>query len=242
MEGESNFILTVDHASSRIPRRLGDLGLPASELQRHVAWDIGALGVARLVAKALRAPLVAQNYSRLVIDCNREPGSESSIPKLAEWVAVPGNVDLSDIEIRARRAEIFDPYHSYIGALFDEKLAARRPVILVAMHTMTDVFKGTRRDMHAAVLYGHDARFAVLVLDALRRDKDLLIAENEPYLVQGTHYTIPRHAEIRRVPYVEIEIRQDLVNNERGQALWAPRIAAALCSAERALFADPQVL
>src|SRR6202521_4695504 len=95
-QGRSNFVIVVDHASRRIPRRLNDLGLPASELQRHIAWDIGALGVARQVAAALDAPLVAQNYSRLVIDCNRDPKVPTSIPRVSESSEIPGNVDLSE--------------------------------------------------------------------------------------------------------------------------------------------------
>src|SRR5579871_3335452 len=110
--GESVFVIAVDHAGALIPKRLGDLGLPATELERHVAWDIGALGVARLISAELDAPLVAQNYSRLVIDCNRYPGAESSIPQMAEYHEVPGNTGLSDVEVLARREEIFEPYHA----------------------------------------------------------------------------------------------------------------------------------
>jgi predicted N-formylglutamate amidohydrolase len=234
-QGQSNFVIVVDHASRRIPRRLNDLGLPASELQRHIAWDIGAFGVARQVAAALDAPLVAQNYSRLVIDCNRDPTVATSIPRVSELIEIPGNIDLTADEAAARRAEIFDPYHNRVRALLDERLAAARPAILVAQHTMTDVYKGVRRDMHAAVLYNRDRRFAGIVLDMLRRETDLLIADNEPYFVSDeTDYTIPRHGEARGLPHVEIEIRQDLVSDDAGQAAWARRITRALQDAERA--------
>jgi predicted N-formylglutamate amidohydrolase len=235
-QGQSNFVIVVDHASRRIPRRLNDLGLPASELQRHIAWDIGAFGVARQVAAALDAPLVAQNYSRLVIDCNRDPTVATSIPRLSELIEIPGNIDLTADEAAARRVEIFDPYHNRVSALLDERQAAARPAILVAQHTMTDVYKGVRRDMHAAVLYNRDRRFAGIVLDMLRRETDLLIADNEPYFVSDeTDYTIPRHGEARGLPHVEIEIRQDLVSDDAGQAAWAQRITRALQDAERAL-------
>jgi predicted N-formylglutamate amidohydrolase len=234
--GRSHFVIVVDHAGRRIPRRLADLGLPASELQRHIAWDIGALGVARQTAAALDAPLVAQNYSRLVIDCNRDPRVASSIPRLSETSEIPGNIDLSEVEIAARRAEIFDPYHQHITALLDARAAAQRPTILVAQHSMTNIYKGVRRDMHAAVLYNRDRRFAGLVLDALRREPGLVVADNEPYFVSDeTDYTIPRHGEARGLPHVEIEIRQDLVGDEAGQAEWARRITRALQEAERAL-------
>jgi len=237
--GRSNFVIVVDHASRRIPRRLKDLGLPESELERHIAWDIGALGVARRVAAALDSALVAQNYSRLVIDCNRDPAVVSSIPTLSEMTEIPGNIGLSEAARRARREEIFDPYHARVRALLDERAAAGRPTILVAQHSMTNVYKGERRPMHAAVLYNRDRRFAGLVLEALRREAHLIIADNEPYFVSDeTDYTIPRHGEARGLPHVEIEIRQDLVTEEGGQVEWAERIGRALREAETALLGE----
>jgi predicted N-formylglutamate amidohydrolase len=233
--GRSNFVIVVDHAGRRIPERLGDLGLPAAELLRHIAWDIGALGVARRMAATLDAPLVAQNYSRLVIDCNRDPKVTTSIPLVGESIGIPGNIGLSAVEIAARRAEIFDPYHDRVCSLLDERRAAGRTTILVAQHSMTDLFKGVRREMHAAVLYNRDRRFAGLVLDALRGEPGLVIGDNQPYFVSDeTDYTIPRHGEARGLPHVEIEIRQDLITDEAGQDEWAKRICRALQAAEAA--------
>ena len=235
-QGRSNFVIVVDHAGRRIPRRLKNLGLPESELQRHIAWDIGALGVARQMAAALDATLVAQNYSRLVIDCNRDPAAPSSIPVLSESSEIPGNVGLSEQQIAARRREIFDPYHAHIRALLEERAAAGRPTILVAQHSMTDVYKGVPREMQAAVLYNRDRRFAGLMLDLLRREDHLTIGDNEPYFVSDeTDYTVPRHGEARGLPHVEIEIRQDLVGDEAGQTEWAQRIGRALQEAEKIL-------
>ena len=238
-QGRSNFVIVVDHAGRRIPQRLKNLGLPDSELRRHIAWDIGALGVARQTAAALDATLVAQNYSRLVIDCNRDPAVPSSIPVLSESSEIPGNVGLSDEQRAARRREIFEPYHAHVRALLEERAAAGRPTILVAQHSMTDVYKGVRRGMHAAILYNRDRRFAGLMLDMLRREAHLTIADNEPYFVSDeTDYTIPRHGEARGLPHVEIEIRQDLVGDEAGQTEWAGRIARALQDAEKILLGD----
>jgi predicted N-formylglutamate amidohydrolase len=232
--GRSSFIVVADHAGAQIPRRLANLGLPATELQRHIAWDIGVLGVARRIAGALDAPLLAQNYSRLVIDCNRDPKVASSIPHISETREIPGNKDLTGAEIAARRREIFDPYHRRITELIDERAAAGRATIVVAQHTMTDVYKGVRREMHAAILYNRDRRFAGLVLEMLRREAGLIVADNEPYFVSDeTDYTIPHHAEARGLPYVEIEVRQDLVSDDAGQAQWAARIARALEDAGR---------
>src|SRR6202521_703756 len=239
-EGRSAFVIVVDHAGWRIPRRLANLGLPSAELERHIAWDIGALGVARRVAAAVDAPLIAQNYSRLVIDCNRDPQVATSIPHISETSEIPGNMNLSSAEIAARRAEIFDPYHRRIRELIDERMAAGRPTILVAQHTMTDIYKGVRRDMHAAILYNRDRRFAGIVLKMLRRERDLVVADNEPYFVSDdTDYTIPRHGEARGLPHVEIEIRQDLVSDEAGQTEWAQRITRPLRDRDQAFLGGP---
>jgi predicted N-formylglutamate amidohydrolase len=234
-DGRSNFVIVVDHASARIPRRLADLGVPQAELQRHIAWDIGALAVARHVSEALDAPMVAQNYSRLVIDCNRDPKVATSIPTMSESTEIPGNIELSEAQRLARRVAIFDPYHDRIAALLDERKAAGRPTILVSQHSMTDIYKGVRREMHAAVLYNRDRRFAGLLLDRLRREDHLHIADNQPYFVSDeTDYSIPNHGEARELPHAEIEIRQDLLLQEAGQREWAARIATALGDAERA--------
>ena len=239
IEGRSDFIIVADHASARIPRCLANLGLPDSELKRHIAWDIGALGVARRVAQAIDAPLVAQNYSRLVIDCNRDPKVATSISRISELREIPGNIGLTAVQIAARRAEIFDPYHRRIRELLDRRQAIGRRAILVAQHTMTDIYKSDRRKMHAAVLYNRDRRFAGVVLEMLRRERHLIIADNEPYFVSDeTDYTIPHHAEARSLLHVEIEIRQDLVNHEAGQAEWAARIARVLQDSQRVVDAD----
>jgi len=233
--GKSSFVITVDHASRRIPRHLGDLGLLPADLVRHIAWDIGAFEVAQQVSAILDAPLVAQNYSRLVIDCNRDPKVETSIPRISELREIPGNIGLSAAEIAARRAEIFDPYHWRIRELLDGRQAIGHRTILVAQHTMTDVYKSERRRMHAAVLYNRDRRFAGAVLEMLRREQHLIIADNEPYFVSDeTDYTIPHHAEARLLPYVELEVRQDLVSDEAGQAEWGQRIDRVLKDAQRA--------
>ena len=234
LDGTSNFVIVVDHASRRIPRRLAGLGLPPQELERHIAWDIGALEVARRMAAALDAPLVAQNYSRLVIDCNRDPQVPAAIVQVSEYTAVPGNADLGPAEIAARHADIFAPYHACIAALLEARQAAGRRTILVAQHSMTPVLKGVSRPMHAAVLYNRDRRFAGLVLEELRREAALVIGDNEPYFVSdATDFTIPHHGERRGLPHVEIELRQDLISAAPGQEEWAQRLVRVLRAAEQ---------
>src|SRR5712672_3589128 len=120
--GRSPFLLTCDHYGRLLPRALGDLGVAESELTRHIAWDIGIAGVAERLAEMLNAHLVAQRYSRLVIDCNRPPGAVSSIPVMSEATSVPRNEGISEQEREARRREIFEPYHHHIDAVIDGRV------------------------------------------------------------------------------------------------------------------------
>lgn len=231
--GASVFVIAVDHASRRIPQRLGNLGLPPAELERHIAWDIGALSVALGISGALDAALVAQGYSRLVIDCNRSTRVPSSIPVVGELVEIPGNIGLSDEEVHARRSEIFEPYHAHLRLLLEERTLAGQRTILLSQHSMTNVFKGVRRPMHAAVLYNRDPRFARLILELLSRESGLVVGENEPYKCsEESDYTVLHHAEAHGLPYVELEIRQDLIADASGQAEWAARLTRVLREAE----------
>jgi len=233
-DGRSDFVLLVDHASRRIPKNLGTLGLPDSELVRHIAWDIGSLAVAKRVSEALDAALVFQNYSRLVIDCNRDPAAATSIPILGETTPVPGNEALSADARQARTDAIFTPYHEHIRALLDERESQGRRTILIAQHSMTDIFKGQRRDMQAAVMYNRDPRFGRRLREALSNGNGLTVADNQPYaMTDATDFTLPHHGEKRGLPHVGLELRQDLVADETGQAEWADRVAGALEAARR---------
>src|SRR5580692_527290 len=155
-DATSPFLLVADHAGSLIPRALGRLGLVEAELQRHIAWDIGIAGLGRLLADALDATLIQQNYSRLVIDCNRPLDAASSIPAISESTAIPGNAGLADTDKAARATEIFRPYHERIEAELERRRKAGRAGALVSLHSFTPVFKGEARPWHAAVLYNRD--------------------------------------------------------------------------------------
>ncbi len=227
-DGRSDFVIVVDHASRRIPRGLNALGLPESELVRHIAWDIGALAVADHVSAALDAALVAQNYSRLVMDCNRAPSVPSAVPAVSELTVIPGNETLGDEQREARRLAVHAPYHDHIAALVDERARQGRKTILIAQHTMTPVFKGSVREMQAAVMYNRDGRFALALKEALAED-GVLVADNQPYaMTDATDHTLPVHGEKRGLLHVGLEIRQDLVGDPAGQLLWADRVAKAL--------------
>jgi predicted N-formylglutamate amidohydrolase len=227
--GNSVFFLTCDHAGRAIPRRLGRLGLPEAEIRRHIAWDIGIGAVGWRLSRLLDAACIRQAYSRLVIDCNRDPAVPSSIPEISETTEIPGNRGVSAVARAARIAAVFQPYHDRIAAALDRRSAAGRATALVALHSFTPVFKGVARPWHAAVLFNRDPRLARALAALLRAEGGLVIGENEPYAVSDeTDYTVPVHGERRGLPYVEIEIRQDLIADPAGQALWAERLARLL--------------
>lgn len=233
LEGTSPFLLTVDHAGKRLPRRVGTLGISATELSRHIGWDIGILGVSRLLSARLDAAMVGQVYSRLVIDCNRDPSVPSSIPVLSETTEIPGNAGLGEAEREARRLALFEPYHARLRAVLDAR--ADRETVLISMHSFTPVFKGVARPWQVGVLYNRDTRLAHILRDLLAAEGDLTVGDNEPYQVSDlTDYTVPVHAERRGLAHVEIEIRQDLIEGEPGQAAWADRFARLLPEALRA--------
>ena len=235
--GRSPFLLICDHYGRLIPRALGDLGLAESELTRHIAWDIGIAGVAEALSKQHDAHLIAQNYSRLVIDCNRPPHAASSIPRISEATTIPGNEGLTGEAAAIRRREIFDPYHRHIDAIIDQRLRDQRPTALVALHSFTPVYAGIARPWHIGTLYHRDTRLPPLLLKLLRAEPDLVVGDNEPYAVSDeTDYTIPLHGEARGLISTGIEIRQDLISDQAGQQQWADRIARIFGAIEERLY------
>jgi predicted N-formylglutamate amidohydrolase len=227
--GRSVFFLTCDHAGRAIPRRLDGLGLPEHETRRHIAWDIGIGAVGRQLSRLLDAAVVLQTYSRLVIDCNRDPKVPSSIPEISETTEIPGNRRLGEAARAARVEMIFRPYHDTIAVALYRRTAADRTTVLVALHSFTPVFKGVARPWHAAVLYNRDARLAHPLFELLSAENGLLVGDNEPYAVSDlTDYTVPVHGERRGLPHVEIEIRQDQIDDPAGQTAWAERLARLL--------------
>ncbi len=227
--GPSPFLLVADHAGNAMPRALGRLGLAEAECERHIALDIGIAGLGRLLADALDAMLFQQNYSRLVIDSNRPPGSPTSILEISESTPVPGNVDLGEAGKAARARAIFRPYHDRIEDELDRRRQAGRPAVLIALHSFTPTFKGVARPWHAAVLYHRDPRFPRRLLALLKEEKGLIVGDNEPYSVSDeTDYTIPVHGERRGLPHALVEIRQDLIADDNGQRAWAELLARLL--------------
>ena len=224
--GRSPFLLTCDHYGRLIPRVLGDLGLPESELVRHIAWDIGIAGVAEALSHHLDAHLIVQRYSRLVIDCNRPPDVASSIPRISEATTISGNDGISREAAAMRRTQIFDPYHRRIDEIIDRRRHQGLPTVLVSLHSFTPVYAGIARPWHIGTLYHRDTHLPPLLLKLLRAEADLVVGDNEPYAVSDeTDYTIPVHGEARGLMNTGIEIRQDLIGDAVGEKAWADRLA-----------------
>jgi predicted N-formylglutamate amidohydrolase len=228
-DGSSPFVFTCDHYGRLIPRALGDLGLDDHERQRHIAWDIGIAGVAEQVSAALNAHLLAQRYSRLVIDCNRPPAAASSVPPVSEATAIPGNQGITQDAADERRRLIFEPYHRRIAEVLDRRARDGKPTILVSLHSFTPIYTDVARPWHIGTLYHRDHRLPKRLLRELRTEPALVVGDNQPYAVSdATDYTIPVHGEARGLINTGIEIRQDLITDEAGQRQWAERLIRIL--------------
>jgi len=236
-EGAARFAILCDHASSRVPRALDNLGLPAAELERHIAWDIGAAAITRRLAAHFDAPAVLAGYSRLIIDCNRRLEDAQSILGSSDGTVIPGNRDLTERDAAARVEACFEPYHRACADVLDRLEARGEVPPVVMMHTFTPDLNGIRRPWHAGVLWdGEDGRMALPLLRALRARNGLLIGDNEPYNGASPHgYTMPTHAARHGRANVQIEIRQDLVADEAGIERWSAILVEALAG----VLADP---
>ncbi len=224
-DGGALFLLTGDHAGNLVPSALGTLGVAADDMARHIGWDIGVEALGRNLAARLDAAFVRQRYSRLVIDCNRDPGSAEAMPVVSDGTRIPGNIGLSAADRHRRVVEIHEPYQAAVAAAFE----ARPGAVLVALHSFTPAMAGVARPWHIGVLHdGHDDVFAQRLLDWLERNAGLPIGDNEPYRMDATDYTVPRHAFGAARPYVEVEVRQDLLGNAAGIDRIAALLAAGL--------------
>jgi predicted N-formylglutamate amidohydrolase len=228
-QGAAPVVLTCDHASRAVPRALDNLGLDAAALARHIGWDIGAAAVTRLLAPLLDAPALLGGYSRLVIDCNRDPADPSSIPAVSDGTPIPGNAALTPEARLARRAAIFDPYHAAITSRIDAWRRRGIAPALLSIHSFTPAMAGKQRPWHVGVLWDQDGRIALPLLDGLRAEPGLIVGDNEPYSArEPVGYTQRHHAFGTGLPHVAIELRQDLVGDESGAAAWAERLARLL--------------
>lgn len=234
-DGRFPLLLACDHAGNAVPRALADLGLPRTQLSRHIGWDPGGLDVGRRLSELLDAPLVASTYSRLVIDCNRWPAGEGSTPQVSDGTPVPANCALDEAAIKARADACFWPYHNAIDNALDRFAARGVMPALFVVHSFTPVMGGIQRPWQLGVLWRTDPRLAKPLLAALREIADVFVGDNEPYSARDpAEYTLQAHAESRGLPHCSIEIRQDLIGDRAGAQRWAELIAPALRRAVQA--------
>lgn len=230
--GTSSIFLVCEHAGRRVPKTLGSLGLSDRELERHIAYDIGAEPVARGLSERLDAPLVVQRYSRLVHDCNRPPQSPSAIPEVSESTKIPGNWNLTEAQRQARTDALYRPFHAHVSRLIDRRFGTGQPLIFVTIHSFTPVFKGIARTMHVGLLFDTDRRFTDCIAPLLKANGTFDVRCNEPYgPADGVCHTLNVHAGARGLPYSMIEIRNDLIQTESGQSEWADYLARVLLQA-----------
>jgi predicted N-formylglutamate amidohydrolase len=227
-DGGSNVVLVCDHASHRVPRRLGTLGLDPSRLREHVGWDPGAAAVARRLSTELDAPLVLSGYSRLVIDCNRPLRSAESIAEESDGVPIAANLGLSSEERAVRATALFHPYHDAIARVLDGRHG--RPTVLLSIHSFTPVLTGHARPWDVGVSARRERRLASRLVAELRCDRGgWTVGDNEPYAIDDDFdYTIPVHAEARGLPSALIELRQDGIEKPADARAWAGRLAQAV--------------
>ena len=229
--GTSDFLIICDHAGNLMPNSLGSYGLSASDFERHLAYDIGALEVSRLLSDTLDAELLYQRYSRILIDCNRPPHSPAAFVTSMDGVHIARNERLDLPQIASRIAEIFLPYHARMETVITQRLSAGRPPVVVSVHSFTpdhSDYPGAR-PWHVGVLFNRDSRFALAVIAALEAEGDLVVGVNQPYGIDDDgDYAIPVHCERLGLLHVELEIRQDLISDRKGQKDWGERLSRVL--------------
>jgi predicted N-formylglutamate amidohydrolase len=236
IEGEARpgrWLITCDHASNRVPDWVngGDLGIPAADMARHIAWDVGAAGVARDLGRLLDSPVILSNFSRLVIDPNRGEDDPTLLMKLYDGTIIPANRHAGPEELERRLDQLYRPYHSAYA-----RLAALRPDrVIVAVHSFTPCLRGRPpRPWHVGVLYSHlDERFSKPLIARLQRETDLCVGDNEPYSGHLPGDAIDRHALRPGRHNTLVEIRNDLINTPDRQSHWANRLAPILTEALR---------
>ncbi|GBR68726.1 N-formylglutamate amidohydrolase [Gluconobacter kanchanaburiensis] len=226
--GKSPYVLLCEHASAFIPSSYAFLGLPECERLRHIAWDIGARAVAVELSRQLDAVLVLGKVSRLVIDLNRPLHSTSSIPSVSEMTVIPGNERLSEAQRRERQERWFHPFHDAVASLLDRRQIAGEKTFLLGIHSFTPVFKGETRAWPAGILFDRAITYAEAFIQALKDTSGGPVVGNFPYVIeQDEDYAVPVHGDGRNIPACLVEIRQDLLLDEKQTHQWASWLAQA---------------
>ena len=232
-DGRAPLLFTCDHASWAVPQSLGSLGLPASDLQRHIGWDRGAAEATIRLARRFDSPAIMTHYSRLVIDCNRELRTGASIPEISDGTQIPGNLALSQSEVERREDALFKPYHAAIRDLLDKMRENGATPIYIAVHTFTPRMNGFRRPWHFGVLWDRDSSLAEPLMAELRSNPGIIVGDNEPYSAKGKFdFSRMQHASTAGLPYALVEIREDLLARRNRITYFSNMLGNAL---ERAL-------
>lgn len=232
---EAGLLVLCDHAGNAFPPGYGTLGLPEAQLRRHIAYDIGAAGVVRRLSAALGGTAVLSRYSRLLIDLNRGADDPTLVMRLSDGAIVPGNHPIGPEEIAERTRLYYRPYHRAVDWTIERSLAAGVRPIIVSVHSFTEAWKGVPRPWQVGILWARDRRLPGLLLDRLTADPALIVGDNEPYSGELEGDCMDAHATRRGLAHALIEIRQDLIADDKGQAEWAERFAGLLS----AILADP---
>jgi predicted N-formylglutamate amidohydrolase len=228
--GRGRLVIACDHASNAIPEEFGTLGLDAGELERHIAWDPGALPVARIMSSLLDAPLVESGISRLVADCNRPLDAPDLIPEISETTAVAANTGLTQAQRAARVAIAHAPFHDALEDVIEERLRRGMETWVVSVHSFTPVYKGFWRPWEVGIIHDEDTRIAdQLIADLRTREPGLIVGRNQPYSPEDrVYYTLERHARARGLACAMIEIRNDEIATTTDQRRWGDLLAQVL--------------
>jgi len=227
-EAKAPILIVCDHASRAIPAAMNNLGLDENALGRHIAYDIGAAALTRLLAERLDAPAVLAGYSRLLLDCNRQPGDPQSIVEASDGTVIPGNRDLTLAEREARAQCFHWPYHHAIDKAFARLRLIGPEPLLFSVHTFTPSLGGKDRFWDLGVLWNRDPRIAVPLIDLLRQHEGLHVGDNEPYSGQEIAYTINLHAGAAGLANAAVEIRQNHCETREELMRWADILGDAL--------------
>ncbi len=226
IEGDfsKGLLIICDHARNVLPPEYGTLGLPRTEFDRHIAYDIGAEGISRGLAGRLNVPAVISTYTRLLIDPNRGADDPTLVRQLYDRTVIPGNYPLSPQEMRSRLDRFYHPYHRAIeSSLMTFSHFGQVPAIL-SVHTMTDRWNDEKRPWHAAILWDLDPRFAIEMIEGLRAMPGLTVGDNEPYDGALAGDTMSRHGTANGLAHALLEVRQDLVRDQAGIDAWVDRL------------------
>jgi predicted N-formylglutamate amidohydrolase len=224
---DSDVLFICDHASNALPPEYGTLGLPAAQLVRHIAYDIGAAALTRRLATRFGAPAVLSTFSRLLIDPNRGADDPTLVMRLSDGAIVPGNARADADEIARRRTDFWQPYRDAVRDAIDTMSAAGSTPAIVSVHSFTDKWKGIARPWEIGILWDTDPRFAVPLMDGLR-EAGFSVGDNEPYDGALEGDTLDEEVTRRGYAGLLIEVRQDLIADDAAAEAMADRIAPVL--------------